>query len=407
MAEILVLGAGMAGVAAALSLNARGHEVTLLDRRAPGQETSFGNAGVIQAEAHEPYAMPRGATLLGYALGRSNDVAVHLPSVPPMLTALWQYFRNSAPNRHALISNTYSQLIARAVLDHSKLISAADAGALLRQTGLGEIYTNARDLDRAAAAAQSFARRYGLAVDVTDGTALRTEEAALVQPPAGAILWRDSWSCSDPGTLVQAYATLFQARGGTVQAAQIRALLPTAAGWQVLTDGDTFEGEHVVVALGAWSPQILRPLGYKIPMVMKRGYHSHFAHPHPLTRPYVLMDQGVVLSSMQQGLRITSGAHLVGLDGPARFGQLDAGYHAAQALFDLGDELPDNRWQGTRPCLPGMLPLVGPASRHQGLWFDFGHGHQGFTLGPTTAELLAEHLEGAPSPLARALAPRG
>ena len=407
MAEILVLGAGMAGVASALSLNARGHKVTLLDARAPGQETSFGNAGVIQVEAHEPYAMPRGGALIGYALGRSNDVAMHLPSVPPMLTALWKYFRNSAPNRHAQISSTYSQLIARAVPDHSKLSDAAQAGALLRQSGLGEIYGKARDLDRAAEAAQRFARRYGLALDVTDGAALQTEEAALTQSPAGALIWRDSWSCTDPGALVQAYAALFQARGGTVETARIRALVPKATGWQVLTQGDTYEGEHVVVALGPWSPQVLRPLGYKIPMVMKRGYHSHFAHPRPLTRPYLLADHGVVLSSMQKGLRITSGAHLVGLNGPARFDQLETGYHAAQTLFDLGAELPDNRWQGTRPCLPGMLPLVGPASRHQGLWFHFGHGHQGFTLGPTTAELLAEHVEGAPSPLARALAPRG
>ncbi|WP_290690811.1 NAD(P)/FAD-dependent oxidoreductase, partial [Haematobacter sp. UBA3484] len=63
-------------------------------------------------------------------------------------------------------------------------------------------------------------------------------------------------------------------------------------------------------------------------------------------------------------------------------------------LFDLGDPVETTPWSGTRPCMPGMLPLVGAAPNHKGLWFNFGHGHQGFTLGPTTALLLAEQMSG-------------
>jgi len=140
-------------------------------------------------------------------------------------------------------------------------------------------------------------------------------------------------------------------------------------------------------------------------MVTKRGYHGHFASPATLARPYVDVDNGIVLSSMARGLRITTGAHLTGLAAPRDLRQLQRGAQAAAELVPLGDPVPDSIWHGHRPCLPDMLPLVGAAPRHRGLWFDFGHGHQGFTLGPTTGRLLAEIMDGREDELTRALSP--
>lgn len=406
MAEILVLGAGMAGVGAALALQARGHDVTLVDRRTPGQETSFGNAGVIQAEARAPYALPRAPlTLLKYALGRSNDVALDLPSLPGMVPALWQYFRNSTPARHARITESYAQLIARAVADHERLILASGAGNLIRQNGMGEIYERSREFDKKAAEAEVFASEFGLAHRVQSGAELRGQEPAMIATPAGAVQWDDCWSCADPGALVQAYAQLFARQGGAWVEGAVQTLAPTGQGWRVATDKTVLAAEHVVVALGPWSPTVLKPLGYDIPMVMKRGYHSHYEMAVGPSRPYVLADLGVVLSTMAQGVRITSGAHLAQMHRPLRFGQLEQGRAGAGRLFALGAEVPDSRWHGTRPCLPGMLPMVGRAPKHKGLWFHFGHGHQGFTLGPTTGEILAEVIGGHHDMLSQALAP--
>jgi D-amino-acid dehydrogenase len=61
---------------------------------------------------------------------------------------------------------------------------------------------------------------------------------------------------------------------------------------------------------------------------------------------------------------------------------------------DLGQPLPEPAWLGARPCTADMLPVMGPAPRHPGLWFNFGHAHQGFTLGPVAGRLLAEMLQG-------------
>src|SRR5689334_17242179 len=110
--DTLVLGAGMVGVSIAAHLQQRGLSVALVDRKAPGNETSFGNAGLIQREGVYPYAFPRGlGTLLGYAGNRALDVRYHPGAMFKLAPFLWRYWRNSAPDRHIAIARAYSTLI--------------------------------------------------------------------------------------------------------------------------------------------------------------------------------------------------------------------------------------------------------------------------------------------------------
>lgn len=406
MADFLVLGAGIVGISAALALQAQGHAVRVIDRRAPGEETSHGNAGVIQAEARAPYAMPRDlATLLRYGLGRSNDFRLDLSVLPGSARALLDYFRRSAPARHAAVIPHYAAIIARAAGDHGRLIADAEAHALIRRTGLGEIYEHEQGFEARAQTATAFAETHGLTLRVVPGTELRAEETALVRAPAGAIVWDDSWSTSDPAALVRAYANLFEARGGTLVQSDVHQITQTLTGWRVDRDGGHLSAEHLVMALGPWSPAVLKQLGYRVPMVMKRGYHGHYNMQGQLARPYLLADHGVVLSSMSRGLRIITGAHLTRMNTPRDLAQLTHGAAAAGTLVALNGAVPDSQWHGVRPCLPRMLPMVGRAPRHDKLWFNFGHGHQGLTLGPTTGALLADIVDGRDDALTQALAP--
>ncbi|WP_339773188.1 FAD-dependent oxidoreductase [uncultured Pseudosulfitobacter sp.] len=406
MADFLVLGAGMVGIGAALALQAQGHAVRVIDQRGPGEETSHGNAGVIQAEARAPYAMPRDlATLLRYGLGRSNDFRLDPTVLPGSARALLDYFRHSAPARHAQVIPHYAALVARATADHGTLVADAGADALIRRTGLGEIYETAQDFDARAQTATDFAETHGLALRCVDGSDLRSEEPALTRSPAGAIVWDESWSTSDPGALVRAYAKLFETRGGTILQSAVHQITETITGWRVDRDGGHLSAEHLVVALGPWSPALLKHLGYRVPMVMKRGYHGHYDMQGNLARPYLLADHGVVMSTMARGLRITTGAHLARTTAPQNLAQLTHGAAAAGALVGLNGPVPDSQWQGVRPCLPRMLPMVGRAPRHEKLWFNFGHGHQGLTLGPTTGALLADIVDGRDDALTQALAP--
>ncbi len=391
MAEIVVLGAGMVGVSTALSLQARGHSVVVLDRKSPGQETSFGNAGVIQAEAMEPYPMPRDLrTLWSYATGRSNDIRWHLRDLPRVIAPLARYFHHSSPLRHQVAGAVYAQLISRARADHECLIDAAGASNVIHKNGLGEIHRSQANLDAAATQQNAYADRYGLTMRVLSQSETLAEDSMFNGTFAGAVIWDDSWSCSNPGALVAAYAALFQNRGGHIITGDASSLKQLGSGWHVTGQNGAITAEHMVVALGPWSPQLVERFGYHHPMLLKRGYHIHHRVNGTLSRPYLDTQHGYVMASMQDGLRLTTGAELCSIDAPQDLTQLHHAQKAASEMVDLGDPVENTPWHGHRPFMPDMVPVIQKAPHHKGLWFNFGHGHQGFTLGPTSGEILAD-----------------
>ncbi|GGE20272.1 D-amino-acid dehydrogenase [Gemmobacter megaterium] len=396
MSEVMVLGAGMVGVSTALALQAAGRAVVLVDRQDPGRETSYGNAGIIQGEAVEPYGLPRDlVSLWRIVLGQDNAVSYHLNALPSHLEVLWRYFRASAPARHRHASQTYAGLIQRATNDHAPLIAAAGADKLIRRDGFRTAARSERPFAAQVAEAERLERSYGVRISVMDGDALAAAEPALKLRFAGAIHWHDGWTCSDPGALVAAYADLFRARGGKIASADAMLLQQDGAGWKL----GPHQAADVVVALGPWSPMLLARFGYRIPLLRKRGYHRHFRGGATLDLPMMDTSIATVLAPMATGLRVLTGAELARPGAPPTPRQLARAETAAREILDLGDQVELQPWMGNRPCMPDMIPLVGQAPRHRGLWFHFGHGHQGFTLGPTTAALLAEHMSSGRAPI--------
>ncbi len=153
---------------------------------------------------------------------------------------------------------------------------------------------------------------------------------------------------------------------------------------------------EVVVAMGSWSDDVLRPLGYRFPLGIKRGYHMHYRAEGnaTLARPVLDAQNGYVITSMTAGIRLTTGAEFATRDAPPTPRQLDRVEPLARGIFPLGARVDAQPWLGRRPCLPDMLPVIGKAPRHQGLWLDFGHHHLGLTLGPVSGRLLAELMTG-------------
>jgi D-amino-acid dehydrogenase len=397
MKSVIVLGAGMIGVATALHLQRRGWSVALVDRKDPGQETSYGNTGVIQSEAVRPYAMPRDlASLARIAIGRSNDVHYRLRSLPGQLGPLARYWWHSSPARHDRISQAYAPIIAQAACEHDDLIRAAGADNLVQRQGYRVLHRDKAALDEMVAMAETVRATYGVRFRVLGADDLARAEPQLTHAGVGAVHWLDPWTVSDPGGLATAYARLFVRLGGTIRRGDAAALTARSVGWSVTAADGRLDAEAAVVALGPWSPDLLHRLGYRFPMVRKRGYHRHYAGGS--VPQLTLVDEvfGYVLAPMAQGLRITTAAELSGPDAPATPVQLARAEAAARQLLDLGKPVEAQPWLGTRPCMPDMLPVVGPAGRHPGLWLHFGHGHQGLTLGPVTGRLLAEMMSGEP-----------
>lgn len=395
--DVIVLGAGIVGVSVALHLQQRGRNVVLVDRRAPGEETSFGNAGLIEASSVVPYGFPRDwRTVLRLVRNDSTELRYDLRSLPSYASWLARFWWESAPQRLQAAARDMLPLIQRSVAEHEALIDLAGLRDLVRPTGWLEAYRSPALFERESLAAARVAQAHGLHIALFDNVGLRNTEASLSAGYAGAIHWTDPRSVSDPGALTKGYAQLFEREGGTVVTGDAGTLEARGSGWRVLTHSGALEAGSVVVALGPWSDLVLKPLGYRVPLIAKRGYHMHYESDarSPLLRPVVDIEGGYVVAPMRRGLRLTTGVELAGRERPPNPVQLDLAERAARPLFGLGKRLDDQPWLGLRPCTPDMRPVIGPATRHAGLWFAFGHNHHGLTLGPVTGRLLAEMMTG-------------
>jgi D-amino-acid dehydrogenase len=396
-ADVVVLGAGMVGVCAALHLQQRGRDVILVDKHElAGEETSYGNAGLIECASVFPYMFPRDFDqILRYALNRSPQVRYAVADLPVFLPWLVRYFLASSPQRalHSALSEL--PLIRRSLIEHEALIAEAEVPQLLRKTGWIKLFrsdatlANAlHDLDRAS--------QYGVDGEVLDSAGIAEREPSLTGDFAGAIRFPAPGFVPDPGGLAKAYAALFARKGGRFLIGDARTLEQRSGGWRIAGANGAIVAREIVVALGPWSDVVFRPLGYAIPLAVKRGYHLHLAPRGNavLNHPVLDSDQGFLLAPMNRGIRLTTGVEFARRDALPTPIQVERALPRAHALFPLGDPVEAGPWMGARPCLPDMLPVIGKAPRHNGLWFDFGHQHHGLTLGPATGRLLAEMMTG-------------
>nr|WP_057927753.1 FAD-dependent oxidoreductase [Burkholderia ambifaria] len=393
--DTLVLGGGMVGVSIAVHLQKRGLSVALVDRKAPGNETSLGNAGLIQREGVYPYALPRDvATLARYARNRSPDVRYHPRAMPSVMPFLYRYWHHSRADRHAAIARAYSTLIEHCVSEHRALVEASGAQALLRTGGWLKVFRSAHKHDAEMRVAEQWRTQYGVGFDALDAAQLQRDEPSLSHALIGALRYTDADSVSDPNALVTAYARYFEKLGGRIFIGDATTLEP---GWSVSTEAGRIDAHSAVIALGPWSDVVTSRLGYRLPLAVKRGYHMHYAAQEGarLNQPVLDAEIGYMMTPMARGIRLTTGAELGYRDAPATPVQLEAIEPIARETFPLGKRLDEQPWLGRRPCTPDMMPIIGPAKRHKDLWFAFGHAHHGLTLGPVTGRLLAEMMVGA------------
>jgi D-amino-acid dehydrogenase len=397
LTDTIVLGAGIVGVCVAIHLQRRGRNVLLVDRREPGRETSYGNAGIIQREAVRPRAFPRElGELLRIGMKRGLDTRYDLTALPALASPLFQYWWNSAPSRYRKIVAEYATLIAHSITEHTDLIAAARAEHLIEKQGFLLLFRSEARRDATFADADGDKRDFGVNSTQLDATALARLEPTLRMPMAGALHWTDPWTVRDPGGLVTAYAELFKNMGGTIAIGDARTLESTTSGWQVTTSSGRQSAAEAVLALGPWAAEATRRLGYRLPLFAKRGYHREYGVTSDggLNHPALDVEMGYLLAPMRRGIRLTTGAEFARLDAPANEAQIDGTEAIARQLLHLGNRLDPKPWLGARPATPDMKPIVGPAPNHKNLWFAFGHAHQGFTLGPVTGRMLAEQITG-------------
>lgn len=388
-ADVLVLGAGMVGVSAALHLQQRGRDVILVDRHElAGEETSFGNAGLIECASVFPYMFPRDfRQIWRYALNSAPQVRYRFSDLPAFLPWLVRYYLASSKQRALHSALAELPLIRRSLIEHEALIAEAGVPELLRRTGWIKLFRSDATLASAVAELER-ARQYDVVGEVLDARAIAAREPHLTGEFAGAVYFPAPGFVPDPGGLAKAYAALFKRKGGRFRVGDARTLQQEGGGWRLAGSDGVIVAREAVVALGPWSDLVFRPLGYSIPLGVKRGYHLHLAARGNavLHHPVLDADLGYLLAPMNRGIRLTTGVEFARRDAPPTPIQVEQARPRAHRLFPLGEAVDAKPWIGARPCLPDMLPVIGRAPRHPSLWFDFGHQHHGLTLGPATGD---------------------
>ncbi|MFB2549600.1 NAD(P)/FAD-dependent oxidoreductase [Ensifer soli] len=397
--DVVVLGAGIVGLSTAIHLARRGRSVVLLDRRGAGEETSYGNAGLIQREGVFPYGFPHDfGALFRYALNNTIDAHYHLRALPGLVPFLARYWWNSGFTQHQTIASLYAPLIEHSVSEHEDLILASGAGNLIRKNGWMKVFRTDKARDEAYREAERLSSGFGVRHQKLSSSELKTIEPSIRIELAGGLRWSDPWSIYDPHSLVTSYLNYFQSLGGRLMAGDAATIehVLEGAGWRVATPEGPLEAGQAVVALGPWADTVTRKLGYRFPLAVKRGYHMHYgaAEGAELNNWVLDAEKGYFLAPMMRGIRLTTGAEFAHRDAPKTPVQLDRAERVARDFFPLAERRDPEPWMGARPCTPDMMPIIGKAPRHEGLWFAFGHAHHGMTLGPVTGRALAEAMTG-------------
>ena len=397
--EVIVIGAGMVGTSVAWHLQKNNAQVLLLDKKLPGSETSYGNAGLIQREAIHTHPFPRHLTEMIRVLpNQGTDIRYRIPAILRYHQALLQYWKYSTPASVKKIEAEWQTLIEHCTSEHQTMIEASGADELITRDGWLQLHRSEETFKEAIAAAID-ARNQGVEHNVLTVEALKAmEPSANFDAFVGAIHWLNSWQVSNPSSLVKTYAKNFQEMQGTIKESSVKEIVQEENGWKVVTDNDTYYSDKLVIAAGPWSNDLIKPLGYDLPLFPMRGYHQHFKVNEKNTIHHSMfdMDKGFVMGPMQQGIRITTGAEMTTMNAPKNFGQLNTVLKLARKILPLEDAVESEAWAGSRPCMPDMKPVIGPAPKHDKLWFAFGHSHQGFTLGPMTGRIVEEMIHEKP-----------
>lgn len=395
--SVIVLGAGIIGVCVAIHLQRRGWSVSLVDRKGPGNETSYGNAGLIERDGVVPYGFPREIKrIIASAMNMRLDVHYHLRAMPGMASFLWKYWRNSRPDRHLSISKSYAPLIERSITEHAELISAAAAAHIVQRDGWIQLFRSDSAQSQTLAGAERIRREFDVGYEVLSRRDIAEREPNIKHDFVGGVRWTQAWSVQDPLDLTNAYTAYFRDLGGLILNGDATSIRQQGRGWTVLTSAGRIEGEQALIALGPWADLVTRKLGYKIPLAVKRGYHMHYRPLDGAILNHAIADgeRGYLLAPMRRGVRLITGVEFAHRDAAPTPVQIDRAEKVARSIFPMGERIDAAPWMGCRPCTPDMMPIIGRAPKHSSLWFAFGHSHHGLTLGAVTGRALAELMTG-------------
>ena len=400
--QIAVIGGGIVGVSNALALQKAGHQVTLIDRGTPGRETSYGNTGVLSESSVAVLNSPGLLKSLPKLLfGRSNSVRFSPGFVIRRLGWMVGFLSYCTARRWRAAGHALRALQLVSLDQHKAWIAEAGVDDLLRYGGWMKVFRRQESFE-AYRAELALADEVGTGYSIFDREQIRQIEPGLKPIYEKAVLYDNTCGVSNPAALTDAYVRLFTNAGVRVAKASVTGLARGGDGWTVSCDGGgDLAADAVVIAAGPWSADISCWLGYDLPLGWERGYHMHLepGEGPQLNRAVHDVDGGFAIAPMQQGVRITTGVEIAHRDAPPDYRQVRRSVELARDGHEMKAEIDETPWMGRRPTMVDSLPVIGPAPRHDGLFFNFGHQHIGLSMAPGSALAITAMINGEAPPM--------
>ncbi|MCX7155524.1 MAG: D-amino acid dehydrogenase [Rhodocyclales bacterium] len=404
--RVTVLGAGVVGVTSAWYLAVDGHDVTVIERQPlPAQETSFANGGQISVSHAEPWANPQAPLKALKWMGREDAPLLWRLRADPAQWA-WglRFLREctAARARANVGAIVRLGLASRTALQSLRRELALEYDHLER--GILHFYTDPGEFEHALPQA-ALMREFGCdRVPKTAAECLAIEPALAGSrvPVVGGTHTAGDES-GDARRFTEAVAQHAAARGVRFRYGEtVTALLregDSFAGVRLASE-ETVRADLTVLALGSYSPLLLRPLGVSLPVYPAKGYSATLTLPEGVAAPSVsLTDDGhkIVISRLGQTLRVAGTAEFNGYDTSLNEARCAALLTRTREIFPALEAVSQvEYWAGLRPATPGNVPLIGDmaAAGLAGLWLNTGHGTLGWTLACGSARLLADLVAG-------------
>ena len=398
--DIVVVGAGIIGISTALSLQANGRSVLVLDRNDGQKKASEMNAGAFAFTDIVPLATPG---IMRKAPGWLLDPLGPL-SVPPayaLKIAPWmlRFWRASWPDRyrHSLSAQAGLMEMSRRALEEQIRETASEH--LFRREGQLQLYEGEREY-RASKDTWDLRKKHGIPFEL-----LETRDAiASIQPGIDARFthagFTPEWiNTCDPARWLEHLTQTFLARGGQIETGNVKSISSNEA--YVLLNGPEGEkrADNVVVCAGAWSHHLASTIGDRFPLETERGYNTTLgAGAFDLKTHLTFGGHGFVVTRINDGIRVGGAVELGGLKLPPNFKRAETLLEKAKRFLPDLDTSEGTQWMGFRPSMPDSLPVIDRSARERRVFYAFGHGHLGLTQAAGTAQLVSELVGGmAPS----------
>ncbi|MGB3812776.1 MAG: FAD-dependent oxidoreductase [Shinella sp.] len=391
---VVVIGAGVVGLSAAIAAQARGLAVTVLEREEPAAGASAGNAGAFAFTDILPLASPgilrKAPKWLLDPLGPLSVPPSYALQIAPWMFRFWRAC-SAGRVAHSTAAQTALMDLSRAELE--PFLDQTGTAAMLRKDGNLQVYESQAELD-ASLPGWKVREEHGIEFRHMDAAAMAEIQPGLAPRFTHGTFTPGWYSIADPKLYTLALADHFRARGGVIERAEASSLHPVEGGVEIWTaDGRTLRAQKVVLAAGAFSHRLARTLGEAIPLETERGYNTTLPlDAFDLRMQVTFGGHGFVVSRLSTGIRVGGAVELGGLKLPPNFKRSQAMLEKARSFLPGLKPAGGAQWMGFRPSLPDSLPAIGRSRATPDIVYAFGHGHLGLTQSAGTARLVADLL---------------